>query len=57
SNRAVNALSMSGSITDSELYGVEKVLQAAAMTYVAALAVSLANLFRLVLRFGGRNRD
>ena len=57
SNRAVAALSMSGSITDDELYGVEKVLQAAAMTYVAALAVSLANLFRLILRFGNRNRD
>ncbi len=57
SNRATEALAMSGSITDSELYGVEKVLQAAAMTYVAALAVSLAQLFRLVLRFGGRDRD
>ena len=57
SNRAVDALAMSGCITDSELYGVEKVLQAAAMTYVAALAVSLANLFRLILRFGGRKRD
>ena len=56
SNRATAALSMSGSITDDELYGVEKVLQAAAMTYVAALAVSLANLFRLIIRFGGRNR-
>lgn len=57
SNRATAALAMSGSITDSELFGVEKVLQAAAMTYVAALAVSLANLFRLIIRFGGRNRD
>ena len=57
SNRATAALAMSGSITDEELYGVEKVLQAAAMTYVAALAVSLANLFRLIIRFGGNNRD
>ncbi|MBQ8603853.1 MAG: zinc metallopeptidase [Oscillospiraceae bacterium] len=57
SNRATEALAMSGSITDSELFGVEKVLQAAAMTYVAALAVSLANLFRLIIRFGGRRRD
>lgn len=57
SNRATAALAMSGSITDDELYGVEKVLQAAAMTYVAALAVSLANLFRLIIRFGGRRRD
>lgn len=57
SNRAMDALALSGSITDSELYGVEKVLKAAAMTYVAALAVSLAQLLRLVIRFGGRDRD
>ena len=57
SNRAVDALAISGSFTDDELYGVEKVLKAAAMTYVAALAVSLAQLLRLVLLFGDRNRD
>ncbi len=57
SNRAVDALAISGTITENELYGVEKVLKAAAMTYVAALAVSLAQLLRLVIRFGGRNRD
>ena len=57
SSRAVNALEMSGSIGDEELYGVKKVLGAAAMTYVAALAVAVANLLRLILRFGGRRRD
>lgn len=57
SNRAVDALALSGTITEVELFGVEKVLRAAAMTYVAALAVSLAQLLRLVIRFGGRNRD
>ncbi|MBQ7007544.1 MAG: zinc metallopeptidase [Oscillospiraceae bacterium] len=57
SRRAVNALEMSGSIGDEELYGVKKVLGAAAMTYVAALAVAVANLLRLILRFGGRRRD
>ena len=57
SRRAVSALEMSGSISDEELYGVKKVLSAAAMTYVAALAVAVANLLRLVLRFGNRNRD
>ena len=57
SNRAVDALAISGSFTDDELYGVEKVLKAAAMTYVAALAVSLAQLLRLVLLFGNRDRD
>ena len=57
SNRAMDALAISGTITETELYGVEKVLKAAAMTYVAALAVSLAQLLRLVIRFGGRDRD
>ena len=57
SNRAMDALAMSGSITDNELYGVEKVLKAAAMTYVAALAASLAQLLRLLLKLGNRNRD
>ena len=58
SNRAVDALAMSGAVTEVELYGIEKVLKAAAMTYVAALAVSLAQLLRLVIRFGGgRRRD
>ncbi|MBQ6850081.1 MAG: zinc metallopeptidase [Oscillospiraceae bacterium] len=57
SNRAMDALAMSGSITDNELYGVEKVLKAAAMTYVAALAVSLAQLLRLMLKLGNRSRD
>lgn len=57
SRRAVQALEMGGSVSDDELYGVKKVLNAAAMTYVAALAVSVANLLRLALRFGNRNRD
>ena len=57
SRRAVNALEMGGTMADEEIRGVKKVLSAAAMTYVAALAVSIANLLRLVLRFGGRNRD
>ena len=35
----------------------KKTLTAAAMTYVAALAVSLAQLLRLLLLFGGRGRD
>lgn len=57
SNRAVDILAVSGSVTEEELYGVQKVLGAAALTYVAALAVSIAQLFRLLLLFGGRNRD
>ena len=57
SNRAVDALAASGRVSEVELYGIEKVLKAAAMTYVAALAVSLAQLLRLVIRFGGRRND
>ena len=57
SNRAVDALAASGRVSEVELFGIEKVLKAAAMTYVAALAVSLAQLLRLVIRFGGRRRD
>lgn len=39
-----------------ELNGAKKVLTAAAMTYVAAVLVSIANLLRLVLRFSNRRR-
>ncbi|MEG0092362.1 MAG: zinc metallopeptidase, partial [Oscillospiraceae bacterium] len=55
SSRAVMALEMGGSIAPDEIYGVKKVLGAAALTYVAALAVSLANLLRLVMLFGRRD--
>lgn len=55
SNRAIYALETSGTIGDEELRGVKKVLGAAAMTYVAALAVSLANLLRLIMVFGRRD--
>ena len=37
--------------------GARKTLSAAAMTYVAALAVSLAQLLRLLILVGGRRRD
>jgi len=57
SRRAVNAREMGGTMADDEMKAVKKVLSAAAMTYVAALAVSVANLLRLVIRFGGRSRD
>ncbi len=55
SNRAVYALETSGTIGTEELRGVKKVLGAAAMTYVAALAVSVANLLRLIMVFGRRD--
>ncbi len=42
---------------DAEIQGTKKVLSAAALTYVAALIVSAAQLLRLVLLFGNRRRD
>ncbi len=55
SRRAVEVLDETDILSDDELRGAKKVLRAAAMTYVAALAVSLANLLRLVLLFRRRN--
>lgn len=57
STRAIAALADGGYLTEEELPGARKTLSAAAMTYVAAFAVSLAQLLRLVLLFGGRRDD
>ena len=40
-----------------EMPGAKKVLRAAAMTYVAALASSMLQLLRLILLARGRDRD
>ena len=57
SSRAMAALTSSGMLYEDEAKGTKKVLGAAAMTYVAALAVALANFLRLLLIVtGGRNR-
>lgn len=55
SNRALAALSDSGCFDEATLEGAGKVLRAAALTYVAALAVSMGQLLRLLLIFGGGN--
>ena len=55
SRRAVNALE-GGYLSEEELKGTKKVLSAAALTYVAALLVSLGNLLRL-LALVNRRRD
>ncbi|MCL2198633.1 MAG: zinc metallopeptidase [Defluviitaleaceae bacterium] len=49
SNRAVAALEGNAMLTAFEIEGSKKVLNAAALTYVAALAVSLAQLLRFVM--------
>ncbi len=56
SRRALAAIEQSGILTDEERAGARKTLTAAALTYVAATAVSLAQLLRLLMLFGNRNR-
>jgi len=56
SRRAIRCLSGSGTMSDEELKGARRVLSAAAMTYVAALAVGLLSILRLLLIAGGRSR-
>ena len=56
SRRAIETIESSGILTEEEQRGAKKTLKAAAMTYVAATAVALAKLVRLILLFGGRNR-
>ena len=60
SRRAMEALHASGSFSRAEEQGARRVLTAAAMTYVAALAVTLAQLLRLLIivaNASGRRRD
>lgn len=57
SRRAMAAISEGGLLTQEEQAGARKTLTAAALTYVAATAVSLAQLLRLVALFGNRRRD
>ena len=56
SRRAIRAISDAGILSQQELVGAKKTLKAAAMTYVAATAVALAQLLRLIVLFGGRRR-
>lgn len=57
SRRALQAIEDGGILTPEEQQGAKKTLTAAALTYVAATAVSLAQLLRLIAIFGGRRRD
>ena len=54
SRRALRAIEDTGMLAGDEYKKARKVLTAAAMTYVAALAVSIANLLRLILRANNR---
>ena len=56
SRRAMAAIAQSELLTEEEQRGARKTLSAAALTYVAATATALAQLLRLIVLFGGRNR-
>lgn len=55
SRRAIKAIESNGILYEDELIGAKKTLSAAAMTYVAATAVALAQLLRLLLIFARRD--
>ena len=56
SRRAIQAIEEGQLLTAEEQKGAKKTLKAAAMTYVAAMAVALAQLLRLIVLFGNRRR-
>ena len=56
SKRALQCIESNNLLYGNELDGAKKVLTAAALTYVAALAVSLTQLLRYVLILGKRRR-
>ena len=56
SRRAMAAIEDAQLLTEEEARGARKTLKAAAMTYVAATAVALAQLLRLIVIFGGGRR-
>lgn len=55
SARAVATIESSALLDEEERQGAKKVLRAAALTYVAALLMSLLQLLRYLLIFSGRN--
>lgn len=57
SSRALKMLGNSGMLGNDELKNAKKVLAAAALTYVAALAASVLQLLRLIILAGGKDRD
>ncbi len=56
SKRALNVINETGMLAADEHDGAKRVLSAAAMTYVAALATSIVNLLYYALRLLGNNR-
>lgn len=57
SSRALKVIDQTHLLVDDERKKARKMLSAAALTYVAALIVSIASLFRLILRFSRSRQD
>ena len=57
SNRAIRIIADSGLMQGEEIRGAKKVLNAAALTYVASAATAILQLLRIVLLVGGRRRN
>ena len=57
SRRAMHAIEQANILNDEEQKGARKTLTAAALTYVAAAALSLAQLLRIISLFGRRRKD
>lgn len=57
SGRALKLLGNVGILSDREVAQTRKVLFAAALTYVASAAAAILQLLRLIILFGGRDRD
>lgn len=56
STRAKNELVSLGMVMRNEEAGISKVLNAAALTYVASTLIAVLQLLRLIMMFGGRRR-
>lgn len=57
SSRALEQLEAQGILDRGEIGGTRKVLSAAALTYVASAAAAILQLLRLIILFGGDERD
>ncbi len=57
SKRALSIINNCGLFSEQEVQISKKMLSAAALTYVAALSITLAQILRLLVILGGRRRD
>ena len=57
SGRAVRILAETGMMQGEEIVATKKVLNAAALTYVASAAAAILQLVRILILTGGRRRD